>query len=206
MGRLRRERKKFHLKAVAPKTENEPGGVIVSKSEIYPPLPLPSIPDSIFSGINISLDNLEIPAEDSDKRSVCKSAGYEECGNRISKKSKMKLRRENFLKKLELFYQDIKEKRRKLTEKKQNKVITWDMKPLVSALPTSEELDEIREKKIKPKMRKKRSTQKAQVRQKDWLANIEVFKSTLQNSTVKSNPLEMITSIVIKNFETKHHT
>jgi hypothetical protein len=55
------------------------------------------VPENLFAGIDISVDNLKQSLEDSDIRSVISKKSFS-AGNVISKKEKRKLRHETFLK------------------------------------------------------------------------------------------------------------
>jgi hypothetical protein len=99
MGKLRRERQKYHLlkvkssnNASATPTEN------YDSSIQQPPeaLTLLSVPENPFAGIDISVDNLKQSLKDSDVRSLISKKSI--CpGSVISKKKKKKLRHEAFL-------------------------------------------------------------------------------------------------------------
>jgi hypothetical protein len=99
MGKQRRERQKYHLPrmkptndAVAPATENCETNE--KPSQISTLLP---VPENLFAGIDISVDNLKQSLKDSDVLSVVsKKSLYPR--NVLSKKEKKKLRHEAFIK------------------------------------------------------------------------------------------------------------
>lgn len=100
MGKQRRERQKYHLSrtkstndAVATATESPESNEKPSQ-ETSTFLP---VPENLFAGIDISIDNLKQSLKDSDIRSVISKKSIS-AGNVISKKEKRKLRHEAFLK------------------------------------------------------------------------------------------------------------
>jgi hypothetical protein len=99
MGKQRRERQKYHLPrmkstkdAVAAATQN-------CESEEKPSpqaSTLLPVPENLFAGIDISVDNLKQSLKDSDIISVVSSRSHH-ARNVLSKKEKRKLRHEAFL-------------------------------------------------------------------------------------------------------------
>ncbi|XP_071444409.1 ribosome biogenesis protein SLX9 homolog [Hetaerina americana] len=192
MGRLKRERRKFHLKAVGAKDNGATSARSTLNVNEDSKLPLPTISDTLFSGISISLDEIKLPSEETDKKSVLSWKSFKSEFS-LPKKLKHKTRHEAFLKKLNAFYNAEKDK--KLTKKRQTTVITGDMKPLLDALPDFDVLSGSTDEKFGEKSRseaKRRGTLKAKRRQNDLLANITAFKSVLQNPKFQENPMEMV--------------
>jgi hypothetical protein len=99
MGKLRRERQKYHLSKV--KSANDasataPENYGTSKKHSPEIVTLLSVPENPFAGIDISVDNLKQSLKDSDVRSVTSKKSL--CaGSVISKKEKKRLRHEAFL-------------------------------------------------------------------------------------------------------------
>jgi hypothetical protein len=99
MGKLRRERQKYHLLKV--KSANDASAAATenydtSKKQSPETLTLLSVPENPFAGIDICVDNLKQSLKDSDVRSVISKKSL--CaGSVISKKEKRKLRHEAFL-------------------------------------------------------------------------------------------------------------
>jgi endo-beta-N-acetylglucosaminidase D len=100
MGKLRRERQKYHLLGVkstndasANVTENDEA----SKKQLQETSTVLSVPENLFAGIDISPDNLKQSVKDPDIRSVISKKSLS-AGSVISKKEKRKLRHEAFLK------------------------------------------------------------------------------------------------------------
>jgi hypothetical protein len=100
MGKLRRERHKYHLLKVkstndasATATEaNAPSeGQSPENSALLP------VPENVFAGVDISFDNLKQSLKDPDVRSVISKKSLS-AGSVKSKKEKRKLRHEAFLK------------------------------------------------------------------------------------------------------------
>jgi hypothetical protein len=100
MGKLRRERHKYHLLRVkstndasATATENKESseGQSPETSTLLP------VPENLFAGVDISLDNLKQSLKDPDVRSVISKKSLS-AGSVKSKKEKKKLRHEAFLK------------------------------------------------------------------------------------------------------------
>ncbi|XP_046389658.1 ribosome biogenesis protein SLX9 homolog [Ischnura elegans] len=193
MGRLKRERRKFHLKAVGGKDRAVESASSLNVNE-ESELPLPTISDSIFSGISISLDEIKLPSEEVDIKSV-RSWKSAKSDTPVAKKLKRKLRHATFMKKIDAFYSAKKEE--KLAAKRQKTVITGDMKPLLDALPDFSIPSSVNEEIIREKCRKKRSTPKATGRKNEMLANIATFRSLMRNPKFQENPLEMVNKNII---------
>ncbi|XP_023712357.1 uncharacterized protein LOC111867090 isoform X2 [Cryptotermes secundus] len=117
MGKQRRERQKYHLSRMKSTNDAAATGTESCESNEKPlqesSILLP-VPENLFAGINISIDNLKQSLKDSDSRSVISKKSLS-AGNVISKKEKRKLRHEAFIKKLETAYhvrKDSKKQRR----------------------------------------------------------------------------------------------
>jgi hypothetical protein len=100
MGKLRRERHKYHLLKV--KSSNDASAAAVennesSKGQSPEPSTLLPVPENLFSGVDISFDNLKQSLKDCDVKSVISRKSLSE-GGVMSKKEKRKLRHEAFLK------------------------------------------------------------------------------------------------------------
>lgn len=100
MGKLRRERHKYHLSrakstngaSVTPTENNE-----ASKGESPESSALLPVPENLFAGVDISFDSLKQSLKDPDVRSVISKKSLSG-GSLKSKKEKKKLRHEVFLK------------------------------------------------------------------------------------------------------------
>lgn len=100
MGKHRRERQKYHLSRMKSTNDAVATGTESCESNEKPlqePSTLLPVPEDLFAGINISIDNLKRSLKDSDSRSVISKKSLS-AGNVISKKEKRKLRHEAFLK------------------------------------------------------------------------------------------------------------
>lgn len=205
MGKQRRERQKYHLSrmksnnAVATATDScESNEKQSQKTSTFLP-----VPENLFAGIDISVDNLKQSLEDSDIRSVISKKSLS-AGNVISKKEKRKLRHEAFLKKLEAAYHVRKD------AKKQRKLKTSPLKteaqpqsdkfPLLNLSDKLPPLDlniELAQKNSiseKKPVRKQRGIPKAKRRNKVMLQDIALFKQLLANDEYKADPVTSISS------------
>jgi hypothetical protein len=98
MGKLRRERQKYHLLKV--KSANDASATATenydtSKKQSSETSTLLCVPENPFAGIDICVDNLKQTLKDSDVRSVISKKSI--CAGSVSKKKKKKLRHEAFL-------------------------------------------------------------------------------------------------------------
>ncbi|XP_069698769.1 uncharacterized protein [Periplaneta americana] len=197
MGKVRRQRQKYHLpRTDAPAASNDS----VQNEEQSPEIPTELIvPENVFAGIDISLDNLKQSLKDCDVRSVV-SQKILPAGNTISKKEKRRLRHELFVKKLDAAYQAKKRSIRRYKKMKkpaENKSFVDDkLPPLDTCLKESDE---------NPK-KKKRETKvkgiaKAKHRNKALLQDVELFKKLLEDNTVQADPVASVSALVKSRIE-----
>lgn len=187
MGKVRRLRQKYHATLKSESTQKQDGPV----KENHPHLPVTLPSDNLFAGINIDIAALKTQLSD-DVRSV-KSQKSSIKTQPLPKKDKLKLRREQFMKKIDVLGRMKKEQK---AEKKRRKTpIIGDVNPLRDALPSLESLLKNRTNvKYTPEEPKKtRGIAKAKKRKKELVQGVKTFKAVMNNDTFKKNPLESIT-------------
>lgn len=187
MGKVRRLRQKYHATLKNESTQNQD----VPAKENHPHLPITVPSDNLFAGINIDVAALKTQLSD-DTRSV-KSQKSTVKTRPLPKKDKLKLRRERFMKKIDVLGRIKKEQK---AEKKRRKTpIIGDVNPLRDALPSLESLLKNRTNvKYTPEEPKKsRGIAKAKKRKKELVQGVKTFKALINNDTFKKNPLETIT-------------
>lgn len=193
---MKRSRQKFHTAAnqrplLTQRFENP--------SETKSPesvLPVPS--DNLFAGLDIDISKLKTKLN-SEAQSVksFKSTKSEKSGqNAMSKKDKLKLRREMLMKKIDAV--NHMKKNLKIREKRKKVAIMGDTNPLHDALPSLESLLKNRPsaKKQAPVPRKPKAVEKADRRKKELIHGVKLFKSVLKNKHFRVNPLEAISKQV----------
>lgn len=195
MGKVRRQRQKYHLSAKSKsgndhtKTEDNDGKCNLLTSNIF------KSDENIFAGINIKHEDLykNIP-RDFDATSVISSKSRREEKletQHLTKKEKLKLRREKFMKKIDVIEQSVKEAKNR--KKRQKTVVVGDLKPLMDALPSLEELADSRTKKEFLKLnRKPKGILKLKQRQKQQSADVKMFKKVINDKIFRSNPTQTI--------------
>lgn len=180
MGKVRRLRQKYHDTLKSETKQKHDGPV----QENHPHLPISQPSDNLFEGINIDIAALKTQLADDVKsqKSTIKTQP-------LPKKDKLKLRREQFMKKIDVLGRLKKEQK---AEKKRRKTpIIGDVNPLRDALPSLESLLKNRTNiKYKPEEPKKsRGIAKAKKRKKELVQGVKIFKAVMN----KKNPLESIT-------------
>ncbi|KAJ8941182.1 hypothetical protein NQ314_010481 [Rhamnusium bicolor] len=135
MGKLKRQRQKFHVsKNIQP--EGKTDSFLQDTASL---LPLTSPKENLFAGINVDLINIKKKRLDDVQSVKSYKSLKSEIGRKIiSKKEKLKLRREVLLKKVDIVQQMKKEL--KLREKRKNTSLIGDTNPLHDALPSLESL------------------------------------------------------------------
>ncbi|KAJ9583300.1 hypothetical protein L9F63_022354, partial [Diploptera punctata] len=190
MGKIRRERHKYHVSAAGSKTQNC-DTAIVGDVETSPRSQL-TVPDNPFAGIDISFEDLNKTLKDSDTRSVISLKSTTSKAPVISKKEKRKQRHETFLKKLQAAYQTRKEKGKKVLK------LVKNTKPLSDNLPLLDLNLGTTEKKDKVRQVKHRSIPKAKKRKKNMMQDIALFKNLLSELQEHENPEDVVMSRVQK--------
>ncbi|KDR11159.1 uncharacterized protein LOC110837334 [Zootermopsis nevadensis] len=208
MGKLRRERHKYHLSrakstngaSVTPTENNE-----ASKGESPESSALLPVPENLFAGVDISFDSLKQSLKDPDVRSVISKKSLSG-GSLKSKKEKKKLRHEVFLKKLQATYEIRKSgKKRRRSNKSPREVenaARSDKLPsrhLSDKLPSLDLNIELAQKTSSSKEKsaaKHRSIPKAKRRNNVMLQDISLFKRLLANDGFKADPVTSVSSHV----------
>lgn len=209
MGKLRRERQKYHLSKV--KSLNNASATTTENYDTsikQPPetLAVLSVPENPFAGIDISDDKLKQSLKDSDVRSVISKKSL--CaGSVISKKEKKKLRHEAFLRKLEAAYQQRQKdgkKQKKLkrglpkaeTQAQSDKFQFLGLSDKLPSLDLSTALAEKNSDSKRKPVTKQRGISKAKYRNKVMLKDVSLFKSLLKNVEFKADPITSISNHV----------
>ncbi|KAJ8888832.1 hypothetical protein PR048_008326 [Dryococelus australis] len=141
MGKLKRARQKFHLSRTKEVDSNSTDTLTNFQSSSSNSLSLNSIPENIFSGIEISFDDLKQKLPESDVKSII-SSRHDISKKNLKKKEKIKLRHEMFVKKLEVVSQLRKEakQKQKPKAKTQAPTVMREVKSLFDSLPSLEGL------------------------------------------------------------------
>ncbi|RZB39361.1 SLX9 domain containing protein [Asbolus verrucosus] len=188
MGKQRRQRKKFHLDAKTARPNVLSSENSVTEAHIIHH-PLMESEGNIFEGLHIDIDSLNKKlAEDTQSVKSFKSV-KSELGKSISKKDKLKMRREMFLKKFEIMNQMKQEK--KLLSKRKNTPVVGDMNPLHDALPSLESLLKTRSNipyKQNSQPKKLRGIEKASKQKKNQLQGIKMFQQIFRNKQFQKDP------------------
>ncbi|BES98187.1 Hypothetical protein NTJ_11002 [Nesidiocoris tenuis] len=210
MGKVRRVRAKYHLAAVKPHTEK----VDRSQADVSDSMSVSDKASSvgkvshksktkggIFSGLDIAIDNLNTCLTDDTKsvhslaktfRSMKNSLG----GRSLKKDDKRKLRHDLFLSKIDAFYKN------KEQMKKKGKDVT--IKDLDEALPKVDMLFHKSEasakpvKGAKPISTKQKGIKKAKQRQKQFEQNFEAFKTVMQRAK-NNGGIDLVADHIQKN-------
>lgn len=192
MGKVKRQRQKLHLST--PK-ETEIETESLNYTETYHPSPLLRIEDDVFKDINFNVDGLLTTKleDDDDRRSVksfksVKSELTDGTNKIIPKKYKLKLRRELFLKKIDNAHQ-LRDKRKNKNIKiiENANMLDDALLSLKDLLPSSAVVKEGNVLRKKPK-----GIQKAKIRRKEMVKEINIFKKALSNKQFKANSLAAI--------------
>ncbi|KAL1518227.1 hypothetical protein ABEB36_001884 [Hypothenemus hampei] len=190
MGKVRRLRQKFHTS-----TKSNIAPITAADSEIKPSkVSLLQSKTDLFANVAINIQQLStfnIP-QDEDQQSTKSTASL----MIKKKKDKLKLRREQLLKKIDLVNQMKRESKRKLKRKK-TKDIVGDLDSLRDALPSLKNLSKTRGPKFPsaPK-KKKKCIEKEQKRKRQLLNEVKAFKTVLKNKKYQKSPLEAISKHV----------
>ncbi|XP_043549157.1 protein FAM207A isoform X2 [Chiloscyllium plagiosum] len=210
VGKERRVRRRLHAAAVKLNVESR------ARSEPEPPPPPPpppppggdrkvvrrdvdQLPTSLFAGTRIDpkilIQNLDV-----DSKTVVSSRKGDKF--QISKKEKIKQRRERWLQKIEMI--KLAEQKKKAQEKRKAIPVVGDMQPLADALPELTDLISASAVANKSKSSKKKpqTTPYSKMRhaQKRKLIEEEVarFQATIEDTEFKANPLAVIGEHLLK--------
>ncbi|XP_062543490.1 ribosome biogenesis protein SLX9 homolog [Armigeres subalbatus] len=122
--------------------------------------------------------------------------------SRLSKKDKIKFRKEEILKKVQLTQKAFKED--KLKKKREKTAVTGDMKPLLDALPSLESLFKMKQtdsiktgvpkydKKAAPKTKQQLKADRLKKKKVDFLARCQKVNQVLKSKKYRKNPKKMI--------------
>nr|XP_019546345.1 protein FAM207A-like [Aedes albopictus] len=123
--------------------------------------------------------------------------------SRLNKKEKVKFRKEEILKKIELTQKAFKED--KLKKKREKTAVTGDMRPLLDALPSLDSLfkmkstaDSIKtgvpkfDKKAVPKTKQQLKVERLKKKKVDFLARCQKVNQVLKSKKYRKNPKKMI--------------
>ncbi|XP_075398317.1 ribosome biogenesis protein SLX9 homolog [Tenrec ecaudatus] len=202
MGKVRQLRSRVHSAAVRFTAEAAPGPTpgLRAQPSAEPPRvgaagkDLAAFGTKLFAGTNINLSTL-VQQLDSTTRNLSAHQRDEEKKAPLNKKERMKLRRENWLHKIEAVKQAekkrLEEQRRRATE------VVGDLRPLLEALPTLAELESPSgQRQLKRPSRKPRPTELRQMsgnqRIQFLMEESARFKALLSNPAYRANPLEVI--------------
>lgn len=175
MGKVRKQRKKLHLEAKSQSSGSQAAPEMLIKPQ-----------ENLFEGIHIDFNSLNKNLSD-DVRSVKSFKSVKsESGKSLSKKDKLKLRREMLLKKFEAINQQ------KLRDKKKKTPVVGDMNPLHDALPSLESLlknrPKISYKQHEQHLKKKKGIEKSKKIKKNQLQGIKMFQHIIKNKQFQKNP------------------
>jgi hypothetical protein len=185
MGKVRRQRKKFHLEAKTPVQVSLDQKMRLAEVSATPEL-LIKPQENMFDGLHIDVGSLNKNLSD-DVRSVksFKSA-KSDLGTTITKKDKLKMRREILLKKFEMMNQN------KLSEKRKKTPVVGDMNPLRDALPSLDSLlkstANVSYGKQSAQPKKKKGIEKTKKLKKNQLQGVKLFQHIFKNKQYQKDP------------------
>lgn len=122
--------------------------------------------------------------------------------SRLNKKEKVKFRKEEILKKVELTQKAFKED--KLKKKREKTAVTGDMRPLLDALPSLDSLFKMKsadtiktgvpkyDKKVVPKTKQQLKVERLKKKKVDFLARCQKVNQVLKSKKYRKNPKKMI--------------
>ncbi|EAT36988.1 AAEL010970-PA [Aedes aegypti] len=122
--------------------------------------------------------------------------------SRLNKKEKIKFRKDEMLKKVELTQKAFKED--KLKKKREKTAVTGDMRPLLDALPSLDSLFKMKsadtiktgvpkyDKKAIPKTKQQLKVERLKKKKVDFLARCQKVNQVLKSKKFKKNPKKMI--------------
>lgn len=186
MGKQRRQRQKLHISASDTKKANATPDPEIQMNTALP-LVVPT--EDVFQGLNIDFNNLHTTIDDTASVKSLKPTKF------VSKRDKLKLRRDILLKKIDAVTQMKKDYRAR--NKRKKTVIMGDTNPLHDALPSLESL--LKSSESKQKLRpppKSKAIQKAAKRKKSLIKDVGLFKKILADKRFKVNPMNAISKHV----------
>ncbi|XP_065074156.1 ribosome biogenesis protein SLX9 homolog [Ochlerotatus camptorhynchus] len=122
--------------------------------------------------------------------------------SRLNKKDKVKFRKEEVLKRIELTQKAFKEDKQK--KKREKTAVTGDMKPLLDALPSLDSLFKLKsadaiktgvpkyDKKAAPKTKQQLNVERLKKKRVEFLARCQKINQVLKSKKFKKNPKKMI--------------
>ncbi|XP_044269503.1 protein FAM207A [Tribolium madens] len=179
MGKVRRSRKKFHLEAKSQPPKPHETSISGPTPEL-----LIKPQENLFEGVHIDFKSLNMNFDDVGSVKSFKSV-KSESGKSLSKKDKLKLRREMLMKKFEVLNQQ------KLHDKRKKTPVVGDMNPLHDALPSLESLLKSRASipyKQSTQPQKKKGIEKSKKIKKNQLQGIKMFQHIMKNKQFKEKP------------------
>lgn len=197
MGKQRRQRAKLHTAAQNPHSQlktNEFMDTTPNLSFSSDAFPLSS-PENPFVGLNIDFNALRKNLSDDTKSVKSYKSLKSELGQdkALSKKDKLKLRKELLLRKIDTVNQLTKEKRKK----KKPTTVLGSVNPLKDALPSLQSLLKSKSDPIDvPHITKPKGIQKNSKRKKEMFENVASLKKLLKNKSKDENPLLAISEHV----------
>ncbi|XP_072034356.1 ribosome biogenesis protein SLX9 homolog [Amphiura filiformis] len=196
MGKIRRQRQKFHLLAKRKQnTNNESskneGTLPVPYNVIFPTEALFSSEDT--SNLNFLGQKLPEAQEDDRMTYISKKSVHEE--GQLKKKDRKKIRHERWLQKIETIKQAKKTKQ--AAQQRSQVAIVGDLHPLSQALPELSQVLRLGDSKkqqpqIRSQKKKKKQTMKTNDRKKLLIQEQANFKQVMSHSKFKVNPLATI--------------
>lgn len=191
MGKFKKNRQKLHSSATG-KTNQPENNILLLQEKSALPISLET--NNIFAGLNIDLNTLNKNLKQDDTTSIksFKSTKSEMSQSKLmTKKDKLKLKRELLLRKIDTVSQLKKEKR--LRKKRKNNTIIGDTNPLHDALPSLESLLKSRKcNEAASQHVKHKAIQKSSKRKKDLLKGISIYKKLLKSNDLIKNPLNIV--------------
>ncbi|KAK9887209.1 hypothetical protein WA026_021052 [Henosepilachna vigintioctopunctata] len=191
MGKHKQRRFKSHFPA--PQTEDSKKDFPLESTSTgtsFTSLPI-NFKENVFEGVMIpdlmkglpkNDDNISMKSYISNKSMKGEKA--------ITKKEKLKMRREMFLRKMDTVNQSKKDNR---LRKKKILSDIGDAKPSFDDLPSLDSLFKLTDK-SEPKKPKKKAIEKSKKIQKSIIQNISIYKKLLKNPSLEKNPFEAISS------------
>lgn len=196
MGKQRRKRTSFHTspatRSTVPPNIDEVSAQDQSADSLNTTPINFTVPDNLFANVNINFALIKQSLND-DTRSVksFKSAKSDlaAADKAMSKKDKLKLRKELLLQKIDALNQQKKEANKR--NKRRKLPVIGDTNPLLDALPSLESL--MTKKREAPVQKSSKCIQKATKRKKEAIKNMQIYKSITKKKEFIANPLLAVT-------------
>ncbi|XP_045128796.1 protein FAM207A-like [Portunus trituberculatus] len=198
MGKVRRLRQKYHASLAKEKVENaaKEHDIIKSGLQQVPQVQSVAAGDpvnrhNIFAGLQIKLQEVEnTPAPshvEGDNMSVASVSQQSQLGTKADKRKK---RHQELLEKIDVVR--ARQRAEKNRKKREKTVITGDLHPLLSALPSLGELTTSISKSKSSDLKTPRETPKQKTAKKQTLADIEMFASIHQDPHFIKDPFKAV--------------